>query len=398
MSVQLLLSPEGQDLLGSLPPYDAERAERASRELRKAGWDPALVSAALTQQRLREKARLKLGDAADSMLFTEAGAQQATRAVVAGLHAARYVHAGCTNILDMTSGIGADAMAFARAGLDVTAVDLDPVTSSLAEWNLARFPGARAVNADALTLDLGPFNGAFADPARRSGRGRTFDPAEYSPPLDRVLDVRRAIPALGVKVGPGIPYSALRADTHAQWVSVDGDVVEAGLWFGPLAAVSGFDGPGRSALVIRTTAEGFEATEVEASPDPRIPAQVVPTRPLGRYIYEPDGAVIRSGALHALAAILDAGTVSEGIAYLTGNELQLTALTTAFEVVDVVGFKQVRSYCRERQVGSLEILKRGADVVPDQFRRGLKLSGPHAATVILTRLEGKHKAVFVRRI
>lgn len=120
--------------------------------------------------------------------------------------------------------------------------------------------------------------------------------------------------------------------------------------------------------------------------------------PLGAYLYEPDGAVIRSGAISAVAQSLNAAPVSEGIAYLTGDDLVQTPLATAFEVIDALPIKKLGGYLRERQVGALEILKRGVDVRPDEFRRTLKLKGPASATVILTRLEGTHSAVVARRI
>lgn len=384
-----VLSPEGQALVNSLPDYDPHTADRLSRELRTAGHSPDLVAAALTQQHLRSKARAKFGDSAARMLFTEAGQQQATRAIVADHHARRFRDAGCTTVVDMTAGIGADARALAQVGIDVTAFDMDEVTAACAAYNLAPFPNARVVHGDSLAADFSLVDGAFADPARRSARGRTFNPADYSPSLDSVLAVRERVPALGVKVAPGIAYSDLPGDVHAQWVSVDGSVVEAGLWCGPLA-----ESPGRSALVI----SGEESVSVFATDDPRAPIVPLSPGPLGRYVYEPDGAIIRSGALAAVAEELGAAPVSDRIAYLTGDTLVHSPLAQAFEVVDTMPIKKVGPYLRERHVGSAEILKRGVDIVPDQFRRGLKLKGDAAATIILTRVRGKHTALVVRRI
>ena len=51
--VALLLTPEGWKLLSSLPPYDPSEALSLGRSLREEGHSPALVAAALTQQRLR---------------------------------------------------------------------------------------------------------------------------------------------------------------------------------------------------------------------------------------------------------------------------------------------------------------------------------------------------------
>lgn len=382
-----LLTPEGRSLLDSLPAYDSSQVDGLLKQLRAAGYPPDLVAAALTQQRLRARGQTKFGERAQRMLFTEHGVQQATRAAVARLHANRYVRAGCSNILDMTSGIGADSMAFLEAGLQVTAVDADSVTAACAAQNLAGYVGARVICADSLSIDLGSFDGVFADPARRSQRGRTFNPLDYSPPLDRVLATRRDVSALGVKVAPGIGYADIPSDAHAQWISIDGDVVETGLWFGPLA-----EAPGRSALIIR----GEAVTEIQANQNPRAPIVPMEPRPLGQYVYDPDGAVIRSGALHLLADELDAAPVSRDIAYLTGDRFVSTPLARCFQVVDQIRINKLAAYLRERGVGVLEILKRGTDIVPDEFRKRLKLRGESSATVILTRLQGSHAAVVAK--
>ncbi len=384
-----LLTEVGQDLLASLGPYREQDTERLSRSLRAKGHDPDLVASALTQQRLRLKAQQKLGERAARMLLTDAGLQQATRWVIAKSHAQRFVKAGCKTVLDMTCGIGADALAFAAAGLSVTAVELDPRTAAFARHNLAEFPNARVVQGDSLLLRHQDFDGIFADPARRGARGRTFNPADYSPPLQSVLDLRKAVPNLGVKVAPGIPYSAIPDDACAQWISVDSAVVEAGLWFGDLR-----DRPGRCALVIR----GQESQSLWAGDRPGAPAEMVSPAPLGKYLYNPDGAVVRSGGLATLAAMLDAAPVSDQIAYLSGDHLTHTFFATVFEVVEVVPLKKLKPRLRELEVGSLEIFKRGVDLNPDTYRASLKLKGRYSATVILTRLLGKHSAILVERV
>src|SRR6478735_6945397 len=195
-----LLSPEGWALLSALPPYDESRTMALSERLRDEGIDPALVAAALTQSRLRAKAVAKFGTFADGMLFTATGLEQATRLTVAAHHARRFRDAGSTLVADLTSGIGADAMAFAGIGLRVLATDLDEATAAIATVNLRHFPDAVVRHGDGLALDLVAegVDGVYADPARRTSSGsRVFDPAAYEPSLDAVLAVRETIPALG---------------------------------------------------------------------------------------------------------------------------------------------------------------------------------------------------------
>ncbi|WP_315133514.1 methyltransferase domain-containing protein, partial [uncultured Actinomyces sp.] len=245
-----LLTPAGWALLATLPPYRQDEALALGERLRAQGHSPDLVAAALTQQRLRARAAAKFGPFASTMLFTPDGLEQATRLAVAAHHAARYQHAGTTRVADLGCGIGGDALALAGLGLGVLAVERDETTAALATVNLMRFPEVTVRCADAREVDLvaESVDGVFADPARRSGGRRLTDPEQWSPPLSTVLAWREQVPALGVKAAPGIDHALLPADAHVQWVSVDGGVLEADIWCGPLA----LEGPGRSALVLRS--------------------------------------------------------------------------------------------------------------------------------------------------
>lgn len=391
-TLSLLLSPDGWALLGALPPYDERLAMVLSERLQKEGIDPILVAGALTQSRLRAKGTEKFGDFAQGMLFTQAGLEQATRLTVGARHAQRYTAAGCTRVADLTCGIGGDAMAFAALGLPVLATDVDELVAAVATVNLRHFPDTQVRHGDGLALDLAAegADGVFADPARRTASGRRrHDPAAYSPPLDAVLAVRDQVPALGVKVGPAIPHSAVPEDAEAQWVSVDGDVVEAGLWFGPLAP----DGPGRTALVLR----GEHAVTLRAGPDGLATPDVGPP---GAFVYEPDGAVIRAGLVALVAERVQGRLLDPTIAYVTSDHLLHDDAWHAYRVLDVMpfGLKRLRTALRERGVGRLTIKKRGTAVVPEQLRKQLDLRGDAEATVILTRVGGAQQVLVVEPV
>lgn len=392
-----LLSPEGWALLGRLPPYDEARALALATGLRERGVDAELVAAAMTQSRLRAKGREKFREFADGMLFTQAGLEQATRLTVGAHHAARYASAGATLVADLGCGIGGDAMALGALGVPVLAVEQDELTAAVATVNLRHFPDVTVLHADALTLDLRAegVDAVFADPARRTrGARRVFDPKAYTPSLDDVLALREQVPALGLKVAPGIPHGLLPSESHAQWVSVDGDVVEAGLWFDGLAA----EGPGRSALVVRAgqthTLNDDAVTAADA------PVRTGEVRPLDHYLYEPDGAVIRAGLVALAGEQVGAGLVAESIAYLTGPRLEHSPFLTGYRVLDSFPFslKPLRTYLRDRQVGTVTIKKRGTAVEPGQLRRQLSLSGPHSATIVLTRVGGRQTVVVVEPV
>ena len=390
-----LLSPEGLRLLDSLPPYESQRdVVKLVASLRGAGHSPALVAAVLTQAKLRAKAGGpggKFGEFAGRMLFTEAGLEQATRLAVAARHAARYRGAGIRHVADLGCGIGGDAMALSALGLAVTAVDRDEVTAAIATYNLAPFPDAVVEQGDAESFDIARADALWLDPARRtaghSDTRRLADAEDWSPSLDWVFNAASRMP-VGVKLGPGFDRELIPGSAEAQWVSFGGQVVELVLWFGALAR----PGVGRAALVLGPGGS-HELTAADDSPDE-------PVGELGEFLYEPDGAVIRARLIGDLARSLDARMISEGIAYFSADAPRETPFAQGFRIVERLPYheKELKSALRERGIGTLEIKKRGVDVDPAKLRTRLALKGKASATLILTRVAGRHTALLAQRL
>ncbi|GAA3284121.1 THUMP-like domain-containing protein [Nesterenkonia halobia] len=416
-----VLTPDGWELLNSLPVYDDAASMTLNQRLRDAGHDAELVAAALTQSRLRRDARAKFGDFAERMLFTHDGLQQSTRLPVAARHARRFRDAGVTSVADLGCGLGADAMAAAALGLDVVAVESDETTAAAATMNLAAFPEARVEHTVAedfvaarRLLDPGRAGslgwGLWLDPARRdvdagrSAGGRTrrlWDPETFSPPLSLVTELAATGAPLGVKLGPGLPHELIPADCEAEWVSLDGQVVEVVLWFNALAR----PGVRRAATVLRTAGHqstddaGLAVEELTSGEDftAAPEGEAVGVAGLTGLLCEPDGAVIRAGLVADLAERLGGRMLDEHIAYfcLDAEETEAAASTAtvrAYRVVEVLDFsvKRLKRWVAEHGVGRLEIKKRGVDVVPEQLRTqllgGRKKRDGAAATLVITRL------------
>ncbi|MFB9308897.1 hypothetical protein BJY17_001637 [Agromyces hippuratus] len=387
-----LLSPEGLTLLDGLPDWDSKAdIVKTVADLRKQGHPPTLVAAVLSQAKLRAKAEAKFGPFASRMLFTEAGLEQATRLKVAALHAGRFSRAGVRHVADLGCGIGGDALAMAAIDLEVTAAEADEVTAAVAAYNLTPFPRVRVLHEQAEHVALGGIDGAWLDPARRTTAGgtttRIADASAYSPSLDFAFGLGERMP-VGVKLGPGTDRDVIPAGAEAQWVSVDGDLVELGVWFGAVAR----PGIRRAALVIR----GDAAQELTADAD----SEDAPVGPLGEYVYEPDGAVIRARLIGDLARANGAWMLSSGIAYLTSDTAFDSPFARGFRVLERLPAdeRQLRQALAARGVGTLEIKKRGVDVDPAQLRTRLKLKGAASATIVLTRESGRHVALLVERL
>lgn len=386
-----LLTPEGLRLVDSLHISSTADAAAAVSRLRREGLSPDLVSAAVGQARLRERARAKFGPFADRMLFTRAGLEQATRLAVAARHAGRFRDAGMHRVADLGCGIGGDALGLAGIGLDVLAVDADEITAAIAAYNLAPFGDtARVRHGRAEDTPLDGIDGVWLDPARRTaghGETRRLTASDYTPALPWAFDVARQLPT-GIKLGPAFDRDDIPDDVEAQWISADGSTIELVLWSGALAR----PGIRRAALVLR----GDTAAELTAAADASDAAE----RPLGAYLHEPDGAVIRARLIGEVARSLDAGMLAGGTAYMTSDDAKTTPFAATFRVREVLPLRtrDIDAVLRREAIGTLEIKKRGVDVDPAQFRKKLALSGPNSATLFLTRIGDRRAAVLADRV
>jgi len=346
-------------------------------------FGPELAAQALHQVSLRRRARVKFGEAAAEMFFTRPGLEQATRPEVADHHARRLAAAGARRVVDLGSGIGADALAFARAGLEVLAVEIDPETVQVTRANLAGRGTALCADAADVVAGLAPADAVFLDPARRGDSGRLWRVEDFTPDWSLVTGLLTGDRVAGVKLGPALPHGMIPDGVEAEWVTHRSEVVEVSLWAGS-CAVAGR----RSALVwpdqrlVTEPAEPLEVGEVRA------------------FVYEPDGSVIRAGGVTQLGRRLGASLLDPHIAYLSADALLPTPFAAAFAVVEVLPYtiKTIKRWLREHRVGTLEIKKRGLGVDPATLRSRLGLAGPQAATLIVSRTPRGAVAVVAHRV
>nr|WP_233521379.1 methyltransferase domain-containing protein [Streptomyces triticagri] len=373
-SFAALLTDEGAGLLAELRDHAAADELALATRLRR-DHPAELVSAALGQARLRQRAAAKFGaEDAARMYFTPNGVEQATRTTVAEHRARRFAELGTGSVADLCCGIGGDAIALARAGIRVLAVDRDPLTCAVAQANAEALGLAELIEVrcdDVTAVDTGAWDAVFVDPARRGGRGRIFDPEAYSPPLSWAIDAARRARCAALKIAPGVPHELVPAEAEAEWISDGGEVKEAVFWFGTT--------PGAVRATLLPSGDALAGTGL---PNP-------PVRPVGRYLYEPGGAVVRAHLVAEVAASVGGGLIDPMIAYVTSDALHATPFATAYEITDQLPFnvKRLKALLRERAVGVLTVKKRGSPMEPEELRRRMKLKGPNAATVFLTRVE-----------
>ena len=407
---------------------------------------PSRVRLVLEQVELRCRARVKFPDA-DRMFFTRTGLEQATDAVVAQYKARRFP-AG-EPVADLCCGIGGDLLALAQRGA-VTGVDRDPITALLAAANLqgTTQPLGRIANpsADSSSTEGGtslseakgvvcqratpfvpqnvpprptveripspshdastvraidvaefPLDATVAwhlDPDRRPG-GRRTTRIEFHQPgretMDRLLQVNGNA---GIKLAPAAEVPASWAEAaEVEWIGHDRQCRQLVVWFGRLA-----QHPGRRRATVLHDVAHADGPRVRTIVGNSLEPIPVAER-LGRYIFEPDATVLAAGLAGVLAAQHGLAAVFAGVAYLVGEHPIVDPAIACFEVLDAMPWdlKRVRQWCRQRNVGRIEIKKRAVRDDPEQVRRRLDLRGDEAAVLLLTPTNARVMAILGRR-
>ncbi len=345
------------------------------------------AAAVLEQVQLRARAVPRFARAGQ-MLFTDTGLQQSTHPAVAAHHAERF--RGHPVVIDLGCGLGSDTIALAQVADHVVAIDRDPVRLLFARHNVqAHGLGGRVtiIQADILAPPLRTNHvPCFGDPGRRTMTGqRTFKPEDYDPPLPVLRKRLSEASGIAIKVAPGISHTAYPWLEEVEIVSLHGRAKEAILWLGELAT----PGVHRRATILPS---GVTATDAE-------PGDGCPVKPVGRFLYDPDVAVIRAGLVQQVATTLGLWQLDRRIAYLSGDETVVSPFVQGFEVDETLPLnpKTIRRRLRELGVRILEIKIRGVALDPDAFRRQLKLRGDESRTLVVTRIGDRPVAYICRR-
>ena len=384
-----LLSPAGQAVLAEIQacqPREADYLVHFQRFSRRFPADLTQTALEIAIQRGRAEDKFPLGG---QMYFDRESLEQASSFPVAAERARRYQ--GFDGVLDMGCSAGGDALALAEQA-PVLGIDLDPLRLALASANgfvLAPRYAANWLQADLtwlpIRLERTKSNTAlFFDPARRSDGRRVYSVERYHPPLSIIREWLPHVAEIGVKLSPGVNLAELDAyDAEIEFISVQGELKEAVLWFGALRTAA------RRATLLTEVNGQYETASLVQNPDERL-AQLPISAPLD-FIYEPDPAILRAGLVALLGTQLQAAQFDADIAYLTASRVVETPFARCWAVRDWFPFqlKRLRAYLRGRGVGRVTVKKRGSPLEPEDLIRQLKLQGDAQALLFLTHLEGK---------
>lgn len=338
MDVDWLSSDEGRAAIAALRGADPLRARSLLPQL-----TAEQVADALTQAQHRP-ADFPLA------LVTLDGIQQATAPQIARRRAHRLAESGVRTIVDAGCGIGMDSWAFAEAGLQVIAYELDPTTAAVARANLP--DGVDVRLGDVTAVELPADAALYVDPARRlsqhdiAGRPiRVHNPEQWSPPWSWVLEQTRDRPVVA-RIRPG--HRDLPEDVEWHCSSVARTLVDATAWFPPLARTA------RRASVLQLDTWH----EVAGSPEQ------ADSGPAGAYIVDPDPAIVRSGVVGNVANLISGRLLDPRLAFITCDERPPAWVGRSMAVLEQTSLKGIAQTCRRLGIDAATVWARGFDAAP----------------------------------
>jgi hypothetical protein len=350
------------------------------------------------QAELRRRAAEKFVHA-DRTFFSRVGLEQSTDQWISAYKANRFFESSGAGgeLADLCCGIGGDLLGMA-ARVPATGVERDPVTGIFAEANLAVWSSvhghpnnSRVETADAAGFDLRSFAAWHIDPDRRPEGRRTTRVEFHDPPRDVIEGLLDTSPNAAIKLAPAavLPDDWL-SRAELEWISRRRECRQLVAWFGGLAKTAGR----RRATVL--DAEGCVRRTVSDEPNRTVPIAAQ----IGRYVFEPDPAVLAAKLEGSLAAEHRLSAMAAGVAYFTGDQPLADPALAGFEVLELLPLRRtiLKEWLAERGVGQIEIKKRGIEVDPNQLRRQLNLPGDSAAVLLITRIAGRAIVIAARRL
>lgn len=329
-----------------------------------------------------------------------------------------------SSAFDLGCGIGGDLLAFALLG-STMAVERDPVSAEYARANLQNFwpfgqaaqfeTKSQVICGDLATVKMPPDSFWHLDPDRRPSGARAVHWEWLEPGPEVIAELLERQPNAVIKGAPAAPAPTMElGDYSREWVSTRRECRQQLLWLGALAenhdlhratriidAETAAHYPQRSSEMLRTipiddpwqpsvaySFQGRQAQVAEAAPN------------WGAYLYEPDPAVLAADLAGDLAQILCWKQVETSIPYFTSEILAQHPLWSSFRIEAVLPWRRerVKALLRERQIGQLEVKKRGVPLDPAEVRQQLQPRGEKSGVLILTRHGKQVQALLCERV
>ncbi len=229
------------------------------------------------------------------------------------------------------------------------------------------------------------------DPDRRT-HGRTVQSNFFDPRIEEIL-ARHRPSSVAIKMAPASPRpEKLAVQAELEWIGTRRECKQQMIWLGPIA--------NHPDCLTATTVEKDGTFQRLSISNDEIDQTIVVAGEIGPYVYEPHPAVLAGSLTDAVANQRRLARLAPGIAYLTGERPNSTALLTTFKIIKTLSLNlgNLVAELERQDAGQVEVKRRGVEkVVADQLL-DYKFSGTRPLTVILSRHRNVGIALITKRI
>lgn len=383
-----LLSPAAEPWLAEAAGADTLRGGEMVRLVQRLRKSLSAERAHLIveQVELRRRAKEKFSQA-ERMFFTRVGLEQATDERIAAHKAKRFAEDG--RVADLCCGIGGDLLLLGQRG-PATGVDASEIVAAIARKNceVLSIPFAEVQCARAEEISLAEYDAWHIDPDRRPAGKRTTKVELHEPSLETLEHTLAANPNGAIKLAPAADLPPGWAERgHCEWIGSRGECRQLVYWHGKL---------GESGVREATIVDERQTSVWRGEPDlePEVAAS------LGRYLYEPHAAILAARLMGDVAQVHGLSAVAPRVAYLTGDQRIDSPVLAGFEVLETLPFdlKRLAGLLAERNIGRVEVKKRGVEIDPLVVQKKLQTKAEESAVILLMPRDRQVLAVVARRL
>ena len=331
-------------------------------------------------------------------------------------------------VWDICCGAGADSISIASRGLEVTAVDRDPIACELVRQN-ARSHGCKInvleTSAEAVTIDASGI--VHIDPDRRADGRRSTRLEGLSPGWSTIASLLERCSGMSLKLAPGtrvdpksIGEQIERLPDSVRFLARDGSVRQQRWYWGlerwprdSITASMRLNRPSQERalqfapqtserdLPSSFESEGWFHETFLLSELPNLYNATTASKP-ARLVGDYDPSLRAAGLGRAFAGRYGWQLIDSPNGYLTTSTVSIHPMVRWFEVMDVLplDLRKLKSYSKQANVRSWELKSRGLDVDLQALRKAL-ISNPksdYSLSVLCTKVGKQYCAIFGREV
>lgn len=383
--LEYLASPEAREFLEMELPKDPLAAQKTLRKKVSSTFALAIGVLRVVRKKALDKFPQEM---AQKILGSNTMIQQASSMMVAKYKAAAVSERfDVKELVDICTGLGVDAIASGLAGIETKSYDASPEAVYCAKYNAELFnlTNCHFETADAAAIDIPADAIVHVDPDRRATGRRSVHLKDYSPAEEFLVELTAKTAGGVMKLSPALPREELEVfgDIDVEYVSTNNVCRQLLLWW-----------PGQGnvkATVVRddSTAESIVAADELA--DVR--------EDFGRFVIEPDHAVLAASATDALAIKLGAWKLADQLVWLFSDSPADTPLARSFEIISHVPGRvsDVVKELRKNDAGQVELKTRGVQLNTDALQKKFSGKGSERLTVLWCRVGHKQHAFICKR-